>query len=320
MRPPWDGHLLWDAAESVRAAGLGMERRFFGATMAAVDIGSLAVLETRGFSSRMLPTSVGDLHVLEIPGTGKLPPVVVLHGLGSCAADYAGLMAALSRHVRHIVAPDLFGHGLSPAPAAGMHVELLARGLEEGLRDVLQEPAVLLGNSMGGLEAVRLATRMPELVRGLFLASPGGAPVSDADLASLLATFAIGSRREALDFVDHFLGREHALRPVLAFGVAARMASPALRELLGNVTPDDMLTASELRSVSCPTFLFWGAQDGVLPRYQRDFFLRHLPAQMRYSSPARYGHAPHLDDLGGFAKSVLRFLHSLPRTPADSAS
>jgi pimeloyl-ACP methyl ester carboxylesterase len=194
MRPPWDGHLLWDAAESVRAAGLGMERRFFGATMAAVDIGSLAVLETRGFSSRMLPTSVGDLHVLEIPGTGKLPPVVVLHGLGSCAADYAGLMAALSRHVRHIVAPDLFGHGLSPAPAAGMHVELLARGLEEGLRDVLQEPAVLLGNSMGGLEAVRLATRMPELVRGLFLASPGGAPVSDADLASLLATFAIGSR------------------------------------------------------------------------------------------------------------------------------
>ena len=29
---------------------------------------------------------------------------------------------------------------------------------------------------------------------------------------------------------------------------------------------------------------------------------------------------PHLDDLGGFAKSVLRFLHSLPRTPADPAS
>ena len=296
-----------------------MERRFFGAAMAAVDIGALAVLEARGFSSRMVPTSVGDLHLLEIPGTGKLPPVVVLHGLGSCAADYAGLMDVLSRHVRHIVAPDLFGHGLSPAPEAGMQVDALATGLEEGLRAVLPEPAVLLGNSMGGLEAVRLATRMPELVRGLFLASPGGAPVDQAGLARLLETFAIGSRREALDFVDLFLGREHALRSVLAFGVAARMASPTLRQLLGNVTPEDMLTADEVRSISCPTFLFWGAQDGVLPREQRDFFLRHLPADMKFASPARYGHSPHLDDLGGFAKVVLRFLHALPRTAADPA-
>ncbi|MDG1957864.1 MAG: alpha/beta hydrolase [Candidatus Binatia bacterium] len=319
MRPPWDGHRLWEAAETVRSAGLGMERRFFGATMAAVDIGSLAVLETRGFGSRMVPTSVGDLHVLEVPGTGKLPPVVVLHGLGSCAADYAGLMEALRRHVRGIIAPDLFGHGLSPVPAAGMHAELLATGLEEGLRAVLQEPSVLLGNSMGGLEAVRLATRMPELTRGLFLASPGGAPAAGAELDSLLSTFAIGTRREALDFVDHFLGREHALRPVLAFGVAARMASPALRELLENVRADDMLSAEEVRSVACPTFLFWGAQDRVLPRYQRDFFLRNLPADMKFASPAGYGHAPHMDDLGGFAKTVLRFLHTLPREPARTS-
>ncbi len=45
--------------------------------------------------------------------------------------------------------------------------------------------------------------------------------------------------------------------------------------------------------------------------YLRDFFLRNLPAPMKFSSPARYGHAPHMDDLGGFAKTVLRFLCGL---------
>lgn len=308
MRAPYPGHVLESAAANVRGAGLAMERLFFGAAMSAVDVGSLALLEARGFESRMVPTSVGKMHAFVVRGEGRLPPVAVMHGLGSCAADYAGLVDVLRSHVRGVIAPDLFGHGLSPAPGGGMRPEILAHGLEEGLRNLLTEPAVFMGNSLGGLEAIRIADRAPELAAGVFLASPGGAPVEGPALAALLDEFRLPSRRDALDFVDRFLGRPNALRSVLAFGVAARMASPRLRELLAHVGPQDMLTVDEVRGLRCPAFLFWGADDEILPREQRDFFLRHLPPGTRFVSPARYGHAPHLDDLGGFARHLVRFL------------
>ena len=308
MRAPYPGHILEEAAARVRGAGLAMERGFFGAAMSAVDVGALALLEARGFESRMVDTSVGRLHAFVVEGSGKLPPVTVLHGLGSCAADYAGLIDVLRSHVRAVVAPDLFGHGLSPAPQGGMLPSLLADGLEEGVRALSPEPSVFMGNSLGGLEAVRLASRAPELAAGVFLASPGGAPVDATSLGGLLDEFRLANRRAALDFVDRFLGRPSALRPVLAFGVEARMASRSLRELLAHVGPEDMLTVDEVRGLACPAFLFWGADDRILPREQRDFFLRHLPQGTRFVSPARYGHAPHLDDLGGFARHLLRFL------------
>ena len=130
-------------------------------------------------------------------------------------------------------------------------------------------------------------------------------------LRALFDEFRLNSRREALEFVDRFLGRPNGLRSVLAFGVQSRMSSTAIRELLDSTGPDDLLSAAELRQIGCPAFLFWGADDQVLPWEQRQFFLDNLPHATAYASPARYGHAPQMDDLGGFARYVLRFLRRL---------
>src|SRR5437870_1377159 len=53
------------------------------------------------------------------------PPVLLLHGLGSCAADWAWQIPLLEPAFR-VIAVDLPGHGASPVPPSGMTIEDMA--------------------------------------------------------------------------------------------------------------------------------------------------------------------------------------------------
>lgn len=104
------------------------------------------------------------------PSAGA-PPIVFVHGLGGSHLDWAPIGAGLGRG-RRAVALDLHGFGLTPGnrrnATVGANVDLLDRFL----REVLGRPAVLVGNSMGGLIALLQAHRNPETVAGLALLDP----------------------------------------------------------------------------------------------------------------------------------------------------
>jgi len=53
------------------------------------------------------------IHVLDFKGTGSLPPMIILHGISSCGADYYPLVRHLQKHSSRVLALDLPGHGLS---------------------------------------------------------------------------------------------------------------------------------------------------------------------------------------------------------------
>src|SRR5207244_11501631 len=53
------------------------------------------------------------------------PPVLLLHGLGSCAADWSWQSPALEPRYR-VIAVDLPGHGGSPLPSPDATVETIA--------------------------------------------------------------------------------------------------------------------------------------------------------------------------------------------------
>ena len=53
------------------------------------------------------------IHVLDFKGTGSLPPMLILHGISSCGADYYPLVRHLQKHSSRVLALDLPGHGLS---------------------------------------------------------------------------------------------------------------------------------------------------------------------------------------------------------------
>ncbi|AXU11652.1 alpha/beta fold hydrolase [Streptomyces clavuligerus] len=113
-----------------------------------------------------------DGHPVRYRATGTGPPVVLLHGLGRSLEDWEPLRTALPAH--RLLALDLPGFGWSPAPpepGLGTMAEHVAGCLD---RLGITAPVHLVGNSLGGAVAMRLAVRHPARVASLALAAGAG--------------------------------------------------------------------------------------------------------------------------------------------------
>jgi Alpha/beta hydrolase family len=99
----------------------------------------------------------------------KLAPIVLLHGFDSSAVEYRRL-APLIAQKRDVYAPDILGWGFSDhtdvisfTPAAKL------AHLKSFIKEVVGEPCVVVGASLGGAIAILLATESPELVEKVVL-------------------------------------------------------------------------------------------------------------------------------------------------------
>jgi pimeloyl-ACP methyl ester carboxylesterase len=104
-------------------------------------------------------------------GPPGAPTVVLVHGLSATNASMLPLIPALSGKYR-VLAPDLPGHGGTQATGTAHRASYLGKWLAAFLRETCDEPAVLVGNSLGGRTALQAALDSPEAVRGLVLLSP----------------------------------------------------------------------------------------------------------------------------------------------------
>lgn len=107
------------------------------------------------------------LHV-ESWGDAEAPRVVYLHGVTGHGGHARRLAEGWLADGRHVLAPDLLGHGASPyEPPWDIGAQL-----EAILTSVGHEPAAWIGHSYGGRLAFELAARRPELVERLVLLDP----------------------------------------------------------------------------------------------------------------------------------------------------
>jgi pimeloyl-ACP methyl ester carboxylesterase len=81
------------------------------------------------------------------------------------------LIPALSKDF-HVLAPDLPGHGGTEATGAAHAARYLGDWLLAFLRETCDQPAVLVGNSLGGRTSLEAALTSPYEVRGLVLLCP----------------------------------------------------------------------------------------------------------------------------------------------------
>jgi pimeloyl-ACP methyl ester carboxylesterase len=114
---------------------------------------------------------------------GEGPPLLVLHGLFGCGTNWRSIARALA-DCRTVHLLDARNHGASPHAAhmdyAAMAGDVLAYMDREGLAR-----ADLIGHSMGGKTAMRLALYAPERVARLMVVDIAPAP-SDSDHLPLL--------------------------------------------------------------------------------------------------------------------------------------
>ena len=116
--------------------------------------------------------SSGDLHYIE---RGRGVPLVLLHANPGDSRDFEGIIPALAQHYR-VLALDWPGYGASAMPPAGtaVNARFFYDAFCEFLAALALPPAFIIGNSLGGNVAARLAIESRARVRGLVLVSPAG--------------------------------------------------------------------------------------------------------------------------------------------------
>lgn len=226
--------------------------------------------------------------------SGDGPPVVLLHGIGRTLDDFTALHAALARD--HLVlAVDLPGHGGS-APLDGPHtLPALAAAVARFLDAAgVTGPAHLVGNSLGGAVAMRLAADVPQRVASLALLNSAGFGREVTVALRLLAVRPLARlllrpdpriirRTERAIFFDPAYVTDERIALALAVAGqphAARVMLELVRDLgtWRGVRPQwraDLLDA--VAALGLPTLLVWGERDLVLPAAHLAYARTRLP-------------------------------------------
>ncbi|WP_431032055.1 alpha/beta fold hydrolase [Streptomyces sp. P6-2-1] len=110
---------------------------------------------------------------------GEGPPVVLLHGLAGYAGEWEAVAVRLRARGHHVVAMDLRGHGGSVRHPRDTRASAHADDVAGLLGRLGAGPAVLVGQSLGGRVALRVAHQHPALVRGLALVEADARPASE---------------------------------------------------------------------------------------------------------------------------------------------
>ena len=117
-------------------------------------------------------------------------PVVVLHGLLGSGRNWASLAKRLGRS-RRAVTLDLRNHGRSPWNDA-MNYDLMAADVQAFIERSIGRPVILIGHSMGGKTAMRLALNRPALIQRLVV----------VDIAPVDYAHGFGAYVEAMRRID----------------------------------------------------------------------------------------------------------------------
>ncbi|MGE2815271.1 alpha/beta fold hydrolase [Mycobacterium heidelbergense] len=203
---------------------------------------------------------------------GSGPTVLLLHATLHDRHDFDPIVAALAKCYRTI-AVDWPGHGDSDPvdPAVEPSAPLFADVLEDVVDGLGLTKVVLIGNSVGGFAAARLAITRPGCVAGLVLVNTGGF----VPLTALARTFCrvLGTpavfRRAAPLFVRGYMkARIDSDRRISERAIAAAKTVDGVR--VGSGLWRSFATpAHDLRSraaeLTVPTLIVWGRKDIAIP-------------------------------------------------------
>jgi pimeloyl-ACP methyl ester carboxylesterase len=135
-------------------------------------------MAAKGLASRFVPSPHGPLHVVAAtPAEPERPSVLAIHGSPGTWDAFRGVLEDPELRARaRLFAFDRPGFGASGRGAAEPSLARQAEAAAAVLEAERAAPAVLVGHSLGGPIAVRLAIDRPELVAGLVLVAPSIAP------------------------------------------------------------------------------------------------------------------------------------------------
>ncbi len=263
-------------------------------------------------------------------------PLVLLHGGSARWQSMLPLIPTLSEHW-HVYAPDLRGHGQSGRVPGRYRLTDYVADIVSFLQQVVKEPAVLFGHSLGGHIAILVAAWYPHLVKALII---GDAPFDRTKLR-----LALQRDQQRLRFWQRYAGACHSLEeitealkntPISVEGqsdpVPARVLfgedHPWYREMAENLhhNDPDMLTAviefDQMHEgydyerlfplIPCPVLIIQGSptHGGMLTNEEIEQAMMLLP-RVTVARMDTVGHPLHLQEKEPVLLAMTTFLNTL---------
>ncbi len=273
-----------------------------------------AVLVARGAKVMRRDIAGSSMQWYELDGEPGAPPAVFVHGLGGAATNFFSVLPPLRKSFSRLYVPDLPGHGftlLAPGEAPRDTLGHFA-ALNGFLDAVVREPAVLVGNSLGGALSIGIGLVRPQTL-GLGLLSPAGAPLGGDDVTQLKEHFHLATRRDAVRMVGRMMHRRPPGTWLVARDLREAFDSPVVHGVVDQTSAGDSLDRERLRALKMPVTLVWGESDRILPRSSLDYFRDALPPGAHIEVFERCGHVPMIER----PRRTVRVLARLAREAAE---
>jgi pimeloyl-ACP methyl ester carboxylesterase len=267
------------------------------------------------------------------PPTGRT--VVLLHGRNFPSSYWEPTIKSLAEAGYRVIAPDQIGFGKSSKPTFAYSFDAMARATIALLDSLHVDRFDLVGHSMGGMLAVRLARAYGSRIDHLVLYSPIGLedyrffvpPVTDEELARRERELTADQYRKQL-MTNYALSLpSSAIEPFVQLREEIRGSGEYPRWLKSFVASYQMIyaqpVAHEIPLIDRPTLFIMGAKDHNAPGRpfappelrdkmgQNAALAQSLAARMANARVVVFegvGHLAHLEATQRFNETLLSFL------------
>ncbi len=250
----------------------------------------------------------GDEGAAGAAGAGNT--VVLLHGFGGDLGNWLFNQEPLASGGRTVIALDLPGHGESSKDVGAGDLAGLAATVGAFLDGLGVARAHLVGHSLGGAVAARLAVARPGLVASLALIAPGGFG-DEIDGEYIDGFVAAESRRELKPLLERLFADPELVTRRLVDDVLRMKRIDGVAEALGAIAAAVFpagrqadRVAEALAGTGIPVLVVWGSADRIVPVGQA----QAAPPGARVELLEGAGHSPHMERAGEVNRLLDEFL------------
>jgi pimeloyl-ACP methyl ester carboxylesterase len=252
---------------------------------------------------------------------GQGAPVILIHGMAASVHDWQRMLPVLEQAGYHGYALDLPGHGKSDKPedTRYYHTQAVYQQMEDWIASLkLNQPAYLVGHSLGGYFGLEFARRNPQQVQGLALIDPLYTPDQMSPLLRRLNWRPQLSEKVWSRIPEWMVNIWMALDPTHAtrfpddvrqqIAVDFKRSAPQIVHTIDGIID----LTPYLAEIEAPCLVIWGQRDVTLNPAFYPRLISGLPNARGFDLPG-CGHQPHIEQAQTVNFLVTKFFDRLVR-------
>eukprot|EP00244_Chara_vulgaris_P004621 TRINITY_DN191_c0_g1_i1.p1 TRINITY_DN191_c0_g1~~TRINITY_DN191_c0_g1_i1.p1 ORF type:complete len:480 (-),score=81.96 TRINITY_DN191_c0_g1_i1:248-1687(-) len=262
-------------------------------------------------------------HKIHYVVQGEGQPLLLVHGFGASAFHWRYNIPALAKKFK-VYAVDMLGFGWSDKALVDYNMHLWGSQLSDFVKEVIGEPAVFVGNSVGAFTVLATASLFPEAAKAVVLINAAGQfenpkkPVTlpedeDRDLVKkyivtpifriiqrlgLLLTFNLSKQPSRVSsvlqkvYIDPTNVDDYLIESIVQPSRDPNAADVYCRVGMSAMAKSSFTTLDELLAkLNLPLLLLWGDLDPWIEPTKAERIMSLYPRAEKISVPA--GHCPH---------------------------